>query len=641
MTQKEVFSLAQKDSSGSPRDRSIPGDIGTGEDLDAFLADLKRTLSEDPADAPRPKSDPNPSEAISRKSAPIAAPPREDRSRRRKDRSGQEPRDSGRNGGARNPEPSGGFLIRHHRAVNAFLILLCLALAAGIAAVILFQDNTDPLDGKIMENVQIAGVDVGGMSKDEAYNAVNDTVGSSFSDGVMVVELGSSQLILSSSQTRPSLQIRNAVEAAFAYGRTGSASQRQQEYRDAQYAPKEVPLEQFFSVDTDYIRSTVSDFLSGIAGEYSPSGYTLEGERPALDAAGYDSAAPCQTLVLTMGTPGSGFDLDGICGAIVEGYCQGNFHVVVPQTYLPQFPEKLDIDEIYRQLHVDAVEAVVTPGTGEVIPGSCGYTFPLEEARAQLSAASYGQVISIPMEYVVPAVLDSNGSYTESLSSFRTPVSSNEAYNQNMKLMCKMLDGLVLEPGDSFSFNTFFKNRTEQNGYQNAPRHGDSCVDEEVGGGADQIATTLYVAAMTADLSITEKHPAGHLCTYTTKGTELTVGASWQDLKLKNTLKIPVLIRARVTDQQVTVQVLSETPLDYYVKLETKEGYTIAHGTQYVSRKSADGYTNGQVLVEGVDGCQVNLIRIKYDRETDRELSRTTEYAESRPVNTIIVNVTG
>lgn len=531
----------------------------------------------------------------------------------------------------------GDFIVRHRLMINLTLLLVCLGLIIGIAAVILLQRNADPLDGKILENVYIAGIHVGGMTKDEAITAVN--AGMSDIENTMLVELGENQLTLSSSQARPTLNVQAAVDAAFSFGRSGSASQQQKDYRNAQNAPVEISGLEYLSINTNYVRSTVSDFLDSLSGEFSPSGYSLEGERPALDADGFNENVPCQTLVLETGTPGSQFDLDGICDAIYEGYCQNNFHVIISAEYLPQLPEKLDIDAIYQQLHVDAVEASEENGT--FIPGSCGYTFDLENARSQLNAAGYGQVISIPMEYVIPSRLGNDGTFTEILSTCSTPVSSNEAYNQNMLLLCQKLDGLILEPGEIFSFDLFFKDRTEQNGYQMAPRHAGCCIEEEVCGGMDQVASTLYVAAKTADLTIREKHLADHLCSYTTKGTELTVSTAWQDLKFSNSQKSPLKIRARVSNGQVIIQFLSEETLTTYIKLETTEVYAIKSGTFYASKKASEGFTNGQVLIEGVDGSQVILNWIKYDKATDAEVSRTSEYLESRPMDTVVVNIVG
>lgn len=635
MTDKDLLDEIEKEfGSHAPTSADDSG----ADDLDAFLADLKNTISAESRTDSAENNEP-PKESV-----PITPSQKEKKQRAVRE---MEPKinpikDSNQ---TIQPEKEPGrftqFVIRHHVVINICLLCLCLALVGGIAAVILIQGNADPLEGKIMDNVFVAGVNVGGMTKEEAYDAVIKAIGTNYTEGIMNVEFGNSVLVLAPSQTRPVLQVEGAVEEAYTCGRTGSNSQRQQEFRDAQFNSKVISLEPYLSLNTDYIRSAVSGFVDGFSGEYIPSGYALEGEMPALNADDFDKTASCQTLVIQTGNPGSSFDVDGICNAVLEGYYLNQFDIQVPDKYLPDFPEPLDIDAIYQQLHVDAVEAVQDPVSGDVTPGSCGYTFDLAEARSKLEAAGYGQEISIPLEYIIPEKLDINGSFTETLSTYSTPVSSNEAYNQNMKLLCKQLDGLILEPGDSFSFDTFFESRTEKNGYQLAPRHGDICAEEEVGGGADQVATTLYVAAMTADLTVNQKNTAEHTCSYTTKGTEITVSADWQDLKLYNSLKTAVKIRAKVTGKQVIIQMLSEEPLDYYIKLETKEGYSIAHGTTHVYKKATDGYTNGQTLVEGSDGCQIILQRVKYNKETDAEISRTTEYVQSLPQHTVIVTVTG
>lgn len=638
MTDKELLEEIEREFGSHTAAQDSDSD-----DLDAFLADLKQTIDPDSQSAPSSKQAPRkaPSGASKRerpaerapktRSAPKQKPPKPEAPRKapkQYDRPEKESRGLTR------------FILQHQTPINICLICLCLVLIGGIAAVFFFQGSGDPLDGKIMENVVVAGVDVGGMTREEAANAVIAAVGSNYAEKVMTVRLGSSVLSLAPSQTRPVVKPEGAVEEAYAYGRTGSTSQRQQDFRDAQYAPKVISLEPYLSLNTDYIRSAIAGFVESFTGTYTPSGYTLEGEMPALSADEFDSSAPCQTLTLQIGTPGSNFDLDGICQAVLEGYYQNQFDVQIPQEYLADFPEKLDIDAIYRQVHVDAVEAVQDTTTGEVTPGSCGYTFSLENARNQLESAGYGDTITISMEYIVPEKLDFNGSFTETLASFSTPISSNNAYNENLKLLCKQLDGTVLNSGATFSFNTAFV-RTEKNGYQKAPRHGDKCADEEIGGGADQVATTLYVAALTSGLTATEKHIADHLCDYTTKGTEISVSANWQDLKLRNPLNCSVKIRAKVTGSQVIIKLLCEEPQDFYVKLETKDGYVTPHGTVFVNKKSADGFKNGDVIAEGADGGTVTLQWVKYDKNTNKELSRSTESVQVPARHTMIASVTG
>lgn len=638
MTDKELLEEIEREFGSHSTAQDSDSD-----DLDAFLADLKQTIDPDPLAAPSSKQasrkDPF---GTSRSEKPAERTRKTKSAPKQKSPKPEAPRKAPRQYDGPEKESRGltGFILRHQLPINICLICLCLVLIGGIAAVIFYQGSGDPLNGKIMENVIVAGVDVGGMTREEAASAVMAAVGSNYSEKVMTVRLGSSVLSLAPSQTKPVVKPEGAVEEAYAYGRTGSTSRRQQDFRDAQYAPKVISLEPYLSLNTDYIRSAVAGFVESFTGSYTPSAYTLEGEMPALGADEFDSSVPCQTLELQIGTPGSNFDLDGICQAVLEGYYQNQFDVQIPSEYLADFPEKLDLDAIYRQVHVDAVEAVQDAATGEVTPGTCGYTFSLENARKQLESASYGDSISIPMEYIIPEKLDFNGSFTETLASFSTPISSNNAYIENMKLLCKQLDGTVLNAGGTFSFNTAFV-RTEKNGYQKATRHGDKCADEEIGGGADQVATTLYVAAMTSGLTVTEKHIADHLCDYTTKGTEISVSANWKDLKLRNPLNGSVKIRAKVTGSQVIIKLLCEEPQDFYIKLETKDGYVTPHGTTFVTKKSADGFKNGDVIAEGADGGMVTLQWIKYDKNTNKELSRSTESVSVPARHTLIASVYG
>lgn len=539
------------------------------------------------------------------------------------------------------PAKGGGFLdmvSRHHKGINLALIILALILAAGIVAVVFVQSNSDPYGEKIVENVHVAGVDVGGMSKQEAINAVSSAAGGIYEGSDMTVVLGSTEIILAASQTQPKLNVAQAVENAYAYSRSGSTTQRQREYKEALQSPVDIPLGNSLTLNTDYIRSTISNYLSSIASSYIPSGYTLEGSRPGLDADSFDESVPCQNLVLTVGAPGSDYDMDGIMSTIADAYSQRNFRVVIPEEYLPEQPEALDIDAIYNELHVDAVEAVEGSGSSEGTPGSCGYTFSLEDARQQLSNAGYGDVITIPMEYIVPEKLDSDGTFIYPLASISTPVSSDAAYNENMLLLCQQLNGKTLASGESFSFDAVLPKRTEENGFQNAPAHGDECLEEAIGGGADQVATTLYVAAMTSGMQLTEHHIATHVYSFATRGTEITVSNS-RDLKFRNGLDYTVMIRAKVTDSRVIIRFLSEKAADFEIKLEVNQLSTVQPKTVNVQKNASDGYTAQQVLTEGIEGGQFSLSWVTYKKGTDTEIRRTGEHVSLPALDKGVVNL--
>ena len=516
--------------------------------------------------------------------------------------------------------------------VRVFLLLAALLLAIGIAAVIVIMGNADPYGGKILENVHVAGIDVGGMTQKEALSAISSGIGSDYYDRDITVVIGKYELLLSSEKLHPELDLSGAVSTAYAYGRTGNAVQRHSEYLRSEGDSVDVALTQNLSLDTDYIRSMVSSVLDDIVGEYVPSGYCLEGDQPALDAVNFDESAACQTLVLTIGHPGSGYDMDGIVSQIAEAWGDCASSVEISQKYLPEMPEDLNLQEIYDALHIDAVEAA------DGKDGSCGYTFSLSDASETLSSAAYGDVLAVPMEYIMPQELECNGSFTVTLSSYATPISSDEAYNENMHLLCDALDGLTLSDGEQFSFDVLFKNLTSEDGYQIAPAHGDQCLETELAGGQDQVATTLYAAAMSGGMTLVERNSAQHACAYAERGTELTVSGS-RDLKFKNASGRTVLIRAKVTNTQVVIRFLSEQEADYEIKLETEQLSTTAPGTVSVRKKAADGYSDQQVLFEGIPGGQIRLNWITFRKGTDTQISTYSEYVTVPALSKAVVSL--
>lgn len=529
------------------------------------------------------------------------------------------------------PEPEltglAASIARHHRPINAILSLLSVALIIGIICMFFLQVSNDPFGRKILDNVYIAGVSVGGMTEAEAVQAVGDVLSTGYQNKEMVVELNNQEIVIPASAMHLSPNAWEAVKKAYALGRTGSASDRQKAYRMAKNGTVIVDISDLLGLDSNGIRNMISAAAQKMEGEYTPSGYTLEGAKPPLDADNFDSSIPCQVLTLTYGTPGTGTDIDRILASILEAYSNHQFHVTVPADQLPQMPDALNIDAIYAELCSAPVEASVDD-TGKETSGVCGYTFSLDSAREELNNAHYGDIISIPMEYNLPANLEMNGDYTFTLSSYSTPLSNLSTYDQNMKLFCDAIDGIVINAGETLSLNSQVPVRNESTGYMPAVKHAGYCLTEHAAGGVDQVASTLYAAALKADLKIPEKHYADHICGYTVAGTELTVESTWQDLKIKNPLDTPIKIRAKLNNTSVVIRILGQEKPDYYFEFDTEITRQHTPGVVYVPQSSSSAYANNDVILEGTPGASIKLNIIKYDTASGQEISRDAQYAD-------------
>lgn len=93
----------------------------------------------------------------------------------------------------------------------------------------------------------------------------------------------------------------------------------------------------------------------------------------------------------------------------------------------------------------------------------------------------------------------------------------------NITKIATMLDGLQLLPGEEFSFNESVGPRTLERGFKNAPSYFMGEIIEGVGGGACQVSSTLYAAALYANLEVLERRPHSRVSSYIDPGLDATV----------------------------------------------------------------------------------------------------------------------
>jgi vancomycin resistance protein YoaR len=116
------------------------------------------------------------------------------------------------------------------------------------------------------------------------------------------------------------------------------------------------------------------------------------------------------------------------------------------------------------------------------------------------------------------------------------------------------LDGVVLTPGEEFSFNKTVGERTASAGYKEAL----IIVNDEfvpgLGGGVCQVSSTLYNAVENANLTITERHPHSLEITYVPPGQDATVAYPYLDFKFANNTSGLLLIRSSIHGNTLTFE---------------------------------------------------------------------------------------
>lgn len=475
---------------------------------------------------------------------------------------------------------------------------------------------------RVSEGVVAAGKDLSGMTRDELEAALAD-ISLIYESVDMVVRIDEAEYTLPAAHTGAALDVSAAADAIW------------------EAAPGEFDLSPYLLLDTEYILSYLAewDTIHTTAGKETT--WTIEGEMPSLKPLSEEPA--CQTLVLTKGIAGRILDCDALYQQILAGYQDRSFLAQV-QTSSGE-AENFDITPIYEQYYIAPVDAVMNMSTFNVTSETYGYGFDADAAQTAWDSAEEGTEIRVEFTRVAPAVTGESLSsilYRDVLGTYSTAHTNNANRNNNLKLACKALNGLILYPGETFSYNQTLGERTTEKGYLPAGAYSSGGVVESVGGGICQVSSTLYYAVLKADLKIVYRANHGMTVAYVPLGLDATVDWGLVDFKFKNSSNYPIKIEAYVSGGYVTIKIIGTDERNYDVKMfyEVNETYPFETIYREMYADNEDGYKDGDVIVSPYTGYKVTTYRCKYDRETGALISRTQEAVSTyRKVDQVIAKI--
>ena len=182
--------------------------------------------------------------------------------------------------------------------------------------------------------------------------------------------------------------------------------------------------------------------------------------------------------------------------------------------------------------------------------------------------------------------------------------SSSKARLNNIKLALSILNGYRVAPGETFSFNEAVGERTSARGFKKATAYSGGDVTEQVGGGICQVSTTLFNAAVKADMEILERHSHSLTVAYVDKGKDATVNWGNQDFKFRNTSADDIIICCYLTDDKrvrfgifgrllpngetITLDAVTTEVIKYDTVYEATP--LLPKGETYVSQNGRNGY---------------------------------------------------
>lgn len=201
-----------------------------------------------------------------------------------------------------------------------------------------------------------------------------------------------------------------------------------------------------------------------------------------------------------------------------------------------------------------------------IVPEKPGKQIDFESLMTSIKKEPYNDIskISIPFEQVNPTITKADLAKVKMyglLSKYSTSFDPNQKERTiNLQLAAKSVDGLVLQPGEVFSFNRTVGPRTAEAGYQEALIIEGNSFVPGLGGGVCQVSSTLFNAVHSASplLTVVERSRHSLPVAYVPPGQDATVAYPDLDFKFRNDSKTFLLIRSDVNNNTLTFQIFGE-----------------------------------------------------------------------------------
>ena len=505
-------------------------------------------------------------------------------------------------------------------SIGAGILITIIGLIIGL---VLFSGRNDE-DNRILENVYAAGIDLSGMTVEEAISALHIATDRTFTDEPMSVQIYDDTLLLSPEDTKAAVDVEGIAQAAFNYGRSGNYSQNQQIRKNAHKRSYTIPLLPYLNLDLTYIRDTITTYCASIDSVYAEPTVTLEGERPVYDGSGTERH---QSLRITLGTPLRRLDADDLYNQVLDAY---SMNELMLQYETPEilWPSEVNAQQLFDEYCTLAKDAKLDATTYQITPEAYGYGFDVNALQKMLDDAEPGSEVEIRLSFLEPQVFAQDiqdSLYLITLSECQTTSdAADTCRSKNLQLACDAINGYIIKPGETFSFLQKLGQISTQTGYSEAP----VCTvnESEMGGGISQVASALYYSALHADLEVVERYHHPYTVDFIELGLDAYVNANGMDLRFKNNSGTPIRIKASVAYGTVSITLEGSKQLSYTVAIRSeitgRQQPNISY--QMVVPDNRQGYKDGDVIATGVEGYQVSVYKEKSALSGGNLLSKET-----------------
>lgn len=409
----------------------------------------------------------------------------------------------------------------------------------------------------IAYGISIKGIDISGLTKEEATQKISTHIASSIPEEIKLKH-NDFETSLSTEQLSIYFNTDEAIEIAYQIGKSGNIFENNFIIFKSLFS--KINIDPGFSIDEDQLKNSLQDISNKLPDKIIESCCYIDGNN----------------LIITKGHSGNIIKIEESAEYIRSNI--NSLNLKDNQLELiteEQSPNEINLDAIYNEIHKEPTNAYYTQNPYQVIPSENGLDFgiSLEEAKQLLQEEK--DEYTIPLKILYPNITTNmigTEAFPDLLSNFSTKYSaSNRNRTTNLILAANKINGTVLMPGETFSYNKTVGERTIAAGYKEAPIYVSGRVEDGIGGGICQITTTLYNAVLYANLEVTERSNHQFVPSYAGASRDATVVYGAIDFKFKNNREYPIKLTCSVSNGIANFKIFGlKSENDYEVQITSR-----------------------------------------------------------------------
>lgn len=495
-------------------------------------------------------------------------------------------------------------------------IILFLIIVSTIFAILNINNE------KIVKGIFVQGVDLSDMTEQEALNVLKEKIEKILKNDISLV-YGEYSTTITPEQIEFKLNYEEAVNEANNIGKKNNILIDNFNILKAKIFKTNIKIKNEYN--KEILQDIIKNINSELPGAVKEVSYEIDNDK----------------LIITKGNSGIYIDSEKLKNDIINNI---NSQLIDIKNDI-QIPVKeknadpIDIEKIYKEIYKESKDAYIEedPFKLHVEEDGLDFAISMEEAKKIISEEKDSYEIPLKIDKAKVKTEDLGDKlFKETLSKFTTIYDAgNTSRGTNIAIAARTINNTVILPGETFSYNKILGNTTKEKGYQLGTAYVGGKVVPAYGGGICQVSTTLYNAAIYANLEIVERYNHSYSVSYVSGSRDATVSYGGKDFKFKNSRTYPIKIVASAKNGVISVSLKGiKEEKEYDIEITSTTLSTTPYQTTYQDNPNLEEGKQ-KVIQVGHNGIKSKAYKtVKYNGKV---ISKTLLSADTyQPMNRVI-----